>query len=398
MNKKIITLAGITALASSLFAFDFGGSLGNYTKLGTPSNPSDSQFESFSLKQEGIFSLWLRQNFSSSSFLAAEGDVSLRYTNQEMKNSDGERLIVIPDLKTLRFFKKFDSQLGPLSLNLGRFYFTDLTGIIISQATDGFTFSLDSRHLYLKTFAHYTGLLNAQNTTIINKSKNLADYKIDFDKPYFFAPSFANAGLQLSLPYLFANQTLSAEFIASFGFDGIEKGSDGYNRYYASLGLNGFFMKNACYILTSTLATDNDFKDLSNLSKAIISFFPGFMNSILNLNFIYASGNQGSLKPFTGFTSMTACNSLFEPEYACLMKPGLSLSLKPLQNLLVTANTDIILAFAESSPEYAGTETGLNAAFQIFSDLNINAGFTEFFAKESENSKATIILSASLAF
>lgn len=398
MNKKLSTLAALAVLTGSLFAFDFGGSLENYTKLGSPAYPGDDQFESFSLKQEGILSLWLRENLSSSSYFAAEGDVRLRYTNQEMKNSDGERLIVIPDLKTLRYFKKFDTAAGLLSLNLGRFFFNDITGLIISQNTDGFTFSLDSRNLYLKTFAHYTGLLNAQNVTIINRGEKSGEYEADFDKPYLFAPSFANAGLQLTFPYLFANQTLTTEFIASFGFDGLEKGSSDYNRYYASLGLNGFFMKNACYVLTSTLASDNDFKDLSNLSKAVITLFPGFLNSTVNLNLIYASGNQGSLKPFTGFTSMTACSSHIEPEYSSLLKPGLSLSLKPLQTLLVTAHGDIIFDFAESSPEYSGTEAGLAASFQIFSDLNINAAFTEYIAKESDKSKATIIIGAGLAF
>ena len=126
MNKKVLLLAGSLSLAASAFALDFGGSLGNYTKLGTPAHPAEEQFKSINLKQEGIFTGWVRHNFNQNSFITAEADFRVRYQDGDLKDSADGKVHYIPDVKQFRFFNKFDTSRGPVSFNLGRFAFNDL--------------------------------------------------------------------------------------------------------------------------------------------------------------------------------------------------------------------------------------------------------------------------------
>lgn len=397
LNKKLtllFTLYLIFAL-SFITALDFGGSLESYTKLGTPASSADDEFESFSLKQEEILTGWLRHNFDSTMFIASEFDVRFRTTNGNLKNTDDLENIVVPDLKLLRFFKKFGSPSQSIIINVGRLNFTDLTGTVFSQPADGINLSFANRRFYSKVYAGYTGLLNAQNVTILNDTDS--DYSIDTEKPWYFAAPYTNVGAQLEFPYLFANQTLSAELLASFGTPGIESGTEDYNRLWVTLGLNGFLLKNLCYVFTTTIGTE--FEDgVSNLTKVSFTYLPGFKNMAASIFGNYASGEQFGLKAFKGFTSMTAVAAQFEPEYSELVKAGASVSIKPIQSIFTSLNGAAVFSCPEEDFEYSGFEANLTGVFQIFSDLNINASVTQFFGKEDDMSKATFILSATLAF
>lgn len=396
-NKKLLLIiSGIFTSLISLHALDFGGSLGTYTKLGSPIAAGNDEFKNFSLKQEEILTLWLRQNINPTTFIAFEADARFRSTRRELGKSDSaDNDVIIPDLKVLRLTKRIDLKQNTMLFNVGRFFFSDLTGTVLSQPADGLSISLDLRRFYAKAYANYTGLLNAQNVTILNKAGS--EYNLDSKKSWQCAASYANFGAQFELPYFIANQTISTEFLASIGFDGIEKGSADYNRIWGTLGLNGFLHKNLCYVLTTTFGSQLD-SDLSNLTKLSFMLLPGYKSMVISLSGLYASGDQNGLKPFRGFTSQTAVNSIDEPEYTSLVKGGLSLSIKPVKQLLLAASGNAVFDYPDSEIKYKGTEAGLNANIQLFSDFNINAGISQFFAKEEKASKGTFTLTATLAF
>lgn len=397
MKTKKIVLAALVALSSFAYALDFGGSLGTYSKLGTPSYPKDGEFKNFSLKQDEILTGWFRHNINSTTFIASEAEAKYRFYSTDLETSDAAETVLIYDLKTLRFFKKINAETGTVALNAGRFNFTDLSGLILSQTSDGALITADFSSIFLKAYANYTGLLNAQNVTILNKQSS--DYKLDTKKGYYFAPAYTNLALNVEFPYLFANQTVSAEFLASIATPGVKNGSDNYNRMYGTLGLNGYLLRHLCYALTSTVGSElSDGDGISNLTKLNFTILPDVKDIAISLNGIYASGEQMGLKSFKGFTSMTAVNSYSEPEYTSLIKAGLNASIKPTEKLLLGAYGNAIFSWPESDIEYYGTEAGLNIGLQIFSDLGINATVSQFFPKNSEDKKAIFTLSTNLAF
>ncbi len=396
-NKKLfLIISSVFTVLTSLHALDFGGSIGNYTKIGSPIAPGNDEFKNFSLKQEEILTVWLRQNINPTTFIALEADARFRSTRRELGKSDtNDTDVIIPDLKVLRLTKRIPLKQNTMMFNIGRFYFSDLTATVLSQPADGLNLSLDLKSFYAKVYANYTGLLNAQNVTILNKADS--KYLLDPKKSWQCAASYANFGAQFELPYIFANQTISAEFLASLGFDGIEKGSADYNRMWGTLGLNGFLHKNLCYVLTTTFGSQLN-SDLSNLTKLSFMLLPGYKSMVISLSGIYASGDQNGLKPFKGFTSQTAVNSIDEPEYSGLVKGGLSLSIKPVKQILLAASGNAVFSYPDSEIKYKGTEAGVNANLQVLSDLNINAGISQFFAKEANESKGTFTLTAALSF
>ena len=395
IKKRILFSALLICVSASIHAFDFGGSLGTYTKLGTPAVPGDDEFKNYSLKQEEILTGWFRHDFDSSMFIASEVDVRFRTTASNLEKTDDIENVVIPDVKLLRISKKIGSASNTILVNAGRFYFADISGTIFSQPSDGLNVLLSSRRVNAKVYANYTGLLNAQNVTILNKKDS--SYALDTKKGWYFAAPYTNAGLSVDFPYLFANQTLSAEFLASFGTPGIEDGTSGYNRLWGTLGLNGFILKNLCYVFTTTFGTELE-DGVSNLTKLSFTYLPKFKSMTVSVFGHYASGEQFGLKPFKGFTKSTVCSSAVEPEYSGIVKTGANISIKPVKSILAGLNGSAVFSCPKDDFEYKGFEAGISGNFQIFSDLNINGSFTQFAAKEKNDSKATFTLSATLAF
>ena len=104
------------------------------------------------------------------------------------------------------------------------------------------------------------------------------------------------------------------------------------------------------------------------------------------------------LKPFKGFTKSTAVAAPGDPEYSGITKTGASISIKPIKSIFTSLNASAVFSCPKDEFEYKGFEAGLTGIFQVFSDLNINGNFTQFVAKENNESKATFTLAAILAF
>ncbi|MBQ9282757.1 MAG: hypothetical protein IJ207_11285 [Treponema sp.] len=401
--KKSLICAFALASAGMLSALETGGLVTNDTTFA-----NEEKDGSLKLNQKNGASLWLRAPLSEdgSSYFSAEGSFTSEYIASEEDSDKKLKLTLDATLFKLVLQKQLDS--AEINFSAGRFYNSDLTGIIYTQNGDGAKIEAAFPRFEITAFGAYTGLLNAKNVTIIDfpESSELTTDLTDKEKTlYVTAKKFVVGSLTFTLPNIFANQTIAMEGLGAFSLE-----STKYNRVYGTLALTGPIVSPMFYNLSSSIGMfkyeDSDWEK-SNLTTASISVYPDFKSMSLSLNGLYASGSQGSFKPFQGFTSGTAVSSLLEPEYTALAKAGLSASIKPVQNVLLAASGDIVFDAAAGDEgnkiEQAGFEYSVSVNIQALSDVSLGAGLTQYIGKEDYEgtigaSKTQIKISAAIAF
>ena len=397
LKKHIITIGtSLILLASQAFSVDFGGSLNNNTKFSTPTLPEDSFFDDFSLKQQDSLNAWLRIPFNNSGthYLVAQVSGMWQYDIPSLDENDGDSTWIF-DLDLLKYSNFIPLSSGSLQINAGRFFVSDTTSIIFSQVADGLNLSYSGNVFDISVYGAYTGLLNAQNVTILNASDS--EYSFDSDKVYDFAAPYIVSSLTLELPYLFANQSLVLEGYGFFGVSGPNDGTSGYKRAYGTVSLNGPLAASVFYTLSTTIGSE-DFDGISNLSKLALNYYPNFYSASIGLEGIYASGENGPFDYFKGFSSQTALASFSEPQYSGLIKTGLNASIKPIQTLFLGLGANIAMLDAEDSFEYYGFEWNLSSKFQVLSDLQLSLLANQFIGDKSEENKASLTFKASISF
>lgn len=396
------------ALCFDSFAFDFGALVKN-----------DSSFEDygkndFELNQKNSASVWFRAPFEKSgeNHFAAEFVYSFEADrqNENYKNA--------LDFSLFEFLLSKEISSSVLGLEFGRFYFSDLTGKIFSQNADGVMFGLKNNWLKLAAYASYTGLLNALNTEMITSAPStflysavgsgtetpgvengLNSFSADYDKIYDLAEKYLVADFALSFPNLFANQTVSAEFLAAFRLE-----NDDFNRMYATLSMEGPIVSSLFYDVSSTVGfVDYDAKvKVSNLSEIRLDYF--LKKFSFSADAVYASGSQGALSPFAGFTKNVSTCSAQKFLYSGILKAGVSCVYKPIETLLFTAGSDVVFNASAGDKnediEYFGFQYSLGALLQVKSDFQLGFTASQFIDKNnSENIEKTAFdIKAVLAF
>lgn len=406
--RRVVFAFFAMASGFSCFAFDFGALVKNDSAL------EDCGKNDFKLNQKNSASVWVRAPFEKSgeNHFAAEFVYNFEadLQNENYKNALDFNLF------ELSFSREISS--STLGLQFGRFYFSDLTGKIFSQNADGLMFGLKNRWVKLSAYASYTGLLNALNTEMITSAPStflysagnsgnetpgiengLYSFNADYDKIYDFAEKYLAADLALSFPNLFEGQTLSAEFLAAFRLEG-----DDFNRMYATFSMEGPVASSFFYDVSSTLGfVDYDGKvKISNLSEIQLEYY--LKNFSFCADALYASGEQGGLSAFAGFTKNVSTCSAQKFLYSGILKTGLSCSYKPFETLLFSAGSDVVFNAAAGDKkediEYFGFQYSLGAVFQVKSDFQLGFSASQFIDKDnSENIKKTCFdLKAVLAF
>ena len=397
MSKIIFAGFSVLFLAQSAFSMENGGLLTNDTKFANAEKDG-----SLKLDQKNGLNLWFRNPLSEdgSSYIAGEGSFQYEY-NDAVEDSD-KKLILYADLNLLKIVAKKELDSGDLTFSAGRFFNSDLTGIIFSQNADGVKIDANLSKAAISLYGAYTGLLNAKNITIIGDDTDLTDKE---KTVYVTANKFVLGALTLSLPYFAANQSISVEGLAAISLE-----STKINRFWGTVELGGPIVAPVFYNISSTLGlSKSDEKDMekANLSKASLSVYPDYKSMSISLNALYASGNQGGFKSFQGFTSGTAVNSLIEPEYSGVLTAGLSASIKPVENFLLYAGGDLVfdaLSGDESEKiEQAGFQYNAGFNWSIVSDVLFCVDFVGYKGKEEhENtigaSKNQLKISAAIAF
>lgn len=392
--KNVFAVISALAIAQSVFALETGGLLTNDSKFLNAEKDG-----SLKLDQKNGINFWFRNPVSQdgSSYIAGEGSFLFE---KDMRIEDSEKqLKLYADLNLLKLVAKKELESGNLVFSAGRFYNSDLSGLVYTQNGDGVKLEASLSGVEFSVFGAYTGLLNAKNITILGNDTDLTDKE---KTVYVMANKFAVGALTLSLPYFAANQTLSIE-----GFGALSLESTKFNRFYGTVALNGPLFTPVFYNISSTMGfAKYDEEDMvkGNLTKGAISVYPDFKSMSFSLNGLYASGKQGSFEAFQGFTSNTAVNSLKEDEYSGIALAGISASIKPVENFLFFAGADIVfdtLAGEEQkSIERSGLQYSAGFNWQVVSDVSLGANLSQFIGKDdyADYNRTQFRITAAIAF
>lgn len=381
--KKLIFTAAAFLFTASAFTFDWGGSLGNISKFeDTFSN------DGLKLDQKNYAALW------GASPLGTKGSFTLsgRFQREYLEETEDSINAVNLDSAKLSF------RTGSLQFTLGRFDNSDLSSIVYSQSGDGAEFKFQNPGLAVSTYGFYTGLLNSQFITM-----NDPDYAADSEKLYDLCAKYLVAGLKVKFPSLFSEQTLSLEV-----FDANRLEGKAFNRLFAEAALEGplQFSDTLFYDLTAVLqvskyGTQNT--KIAGLSKAGVYFYPGVKNSEIALKALYATGTakdeDAKNTAFSAITSKTAVRSLEGLEYSGIFTGGLSASIKPFKNLLLSAEAEAVFSTDENKFKYSGLQYQASAGWHILSDIFAGVEFSQYFDKEnSDINKTELSLKATVSF
>lgn len=377
MKKITSSLIALSLLSANIAAFEWGGKIDNTTKF------DDDVNKDFDLNQKDSLSLWVTSplNKNNTASFSAEGLYSFEY---DQKDDD---VTNIADINLFKFsvYKKVGSE-GTLLFNIGRFGISDSSNIVFNQKCDGLLFGYSVTKLSVLAYGGYTGLLNSLTTSIITPEDS--EFESDDNDFYSLAAKYIPYGIMFKFPSLFANQNANVQ---SWGFSDLN--GDSFNRYYASVDLNGYLGKLVSYKIGTTFGTE-DFDGMTNLSFANLSFYPCDFAEI-SVGGTYASGDNGSLKPFVGFSSMTSCLAASEPEYSDIVKFEL--------NSIFTINTYGTVAAGgaavfDSTVDYKGFQWQFDTNWNILSDIQLGFSAYQFFGDNSDENKTSFSLKASINF
>ncbi|WP_191016550.1 hypothetical protein [Treponema zioleckii] len=392
IRKKIFSVLAVSFLATSAFSVEWGGLLDN------DSTVKGNKFSKDALvfDQKDTASLWIRAPFNDegSSYFTAEGTYQFEKNfpfDSEAPSEDATNYI---DLDLFKFV--FAKEIGDskITTSVGRFFVSDLSSAVYTQNSDGVLFSYEGL-LNFSVYGGYTGLLNGNMVSIMGPES----FVVDSEKNYDFADKYIVGIGNVVFRNVFANQDLSAEFMGTFRL-----ADESYNRMYGTLSLAGPLPSGLYYGVSSTVGFvkfDAEDMKIGNLSKLYLSYYSDFKSASITLNGTYASGKQGPFDPFKGFTKSTAVNSLNEEDYSSLVLGGLTATIKPVYNLLVTCSFDFanffeVEGFAES---HKGIQYKIGANWQLFSDVLLGLNFGQYhdFDIEEEN-KVSAQLKAVITF
>lgn len=380
MTKKILYAVIAFFSLTKVSAVDFGGRLNFFQHL----KVSGDKTVSFNTSEK--INLWLASTLSRKANLRLNSDFSyeFRYDNVDKQMSH------VLDVGVLKLsMSKAFSKGTTFGMSLGRFGIGDATGVIMNQTSDGLFFSLSNRAIDASAYVGTTMLLNTHNVKIILPEDTKFSPKEN--QFYMLGPWYLPFGVSIKFPELFAGQNLLAE---AWGF--LDLSTDKYNRFFATLQLAGPIVPKFFYSAISTIET-REFNDISNMSQLMLRFFPS-ENSSLSMSALYASGAQGGMKPFTGFTSFSMSDLLAEKEVSSMFSVSLSGHIIVVRNLYLGLEGVIIMGVPDESIAFNGVLVRASAIWNIFHDLQLNGGFVGYFAKETDLSKMKFSVGLTFVF
>lgn len=398
-SSIIKALACALTLAASLplSAQAFTGLFGDSTGVSFSGEQNELQ-----VNQGNWFSAGMKIPLSSNaaSYLAAQasGTFSLDYLSDGSLNTDLKADLDLLKLNTVFKNKKNET----LTLAGGRFAFSDVTGFIFAQPADGAIVQIRTQKFSTAASVSYTGLLNAKSVNMSDNEGNKALDGTDFGF-YQFAAPYAALSLSYSMPYLFSNQTLGVEALGIVAMPGIGDSfseTPNFNRAYATVFLNGPVASFIFYDFTTTFGYSTKNPGVTNLSTASLNIYPKFLGSAFGLSAVYASGENGFLKPFVGFTRTNAVPANETIGYSGITKLGATASIKPSYKFYLGAEGYALFNNAGASFSYGGVEAGLTAIYQLFTDVQFKLDAETFIAEPShpELNKTSIKLNAVISF
>lgn len=357
MKRILISVIAAFSLIAPLSAFEWGGLLDNNSKL-------NLQNKTPAFSQSNAVYLWGSSNLSESGNMYIKGEGMYKYTF----NTPGKVFSQVADLDLLKFSGNFSKGKANINVSAGRFIITDLTGSIFAQNSDGAFIEYAAPKFGISAYAGYTGLLNSNAVTMLDKDGNVF---APANKVYALANPYIPLCFTFSMPSLFMNQTLAFQTNAF-----IDLSTEKYNRMYATVNLTGPLASKVFYNFVTDFGTEN-FKNISNFTKLSVSAFP-VSGLYITGAFEYASGNNGALSAFRGFSSKAAYSASKDFQTTGEMIPSVSVNYAPNKKILVGADLKTVFSCPENKVSATGLSADLNCIYNIFSDLNLTVSLSGF--------------------
>lgn len=381
MKKIVLTVfLAVSCAFSSLAALSWSGVIDNTSKFSF-----DDSFKAESLNQtNGIYlSLSSKLNESGNLRFVAEG--LFKFNPIINFITDDSTVKFIADIDLLKLSGDWSLGSGNLSLSAGRFQFSDFSGVVFSQVSDGLYLNYKTAKIRTSFYAGYTGLLNRLN---VSMSENQA--KAD-DNLYALCPKYIPLLADVSYKGLFGSSTIG--FQTAFFLPASDEND---MKVYGTFILNGQFGNIGSYDARFTLGTIK-FEDFMLNAKLDANFF---VNStvMVTAGIEYVSGVQGGIIPFATITSRTFGSGLYNPLWNGVIIPKLGLMYSN-GKIYASLTERGMIAMSEDETKFDGLDTSATFTYKLFSDvlLGCDIGAYNCF-DQKENTKYYATIKASLAF
>ena len=378
MKKKIISVIfASAAILASVSAFSWGGMIDDNTKLS-----ANNDFSAIVLNQSNGIYLNISSNLNEAASLRFAGEGLYKYELNSNFAADETSFTNILDLDLLKLSGDWTMGQGHLGLALGRFKFTDFSGAVFSQLSDGAFLSYDTRKIKASCYAGYTGLLNRLDVTMTENQ-----YESD-DQLYALCPKYVPLLADFSYKALFGSQTIGGQ-IATY----IPVSDETTLKFYGTLIANGYIGTKASYDARFTFGSE-DFDGLMLDLMCDANFY--VRNDMrLTAGAEYVSGAQGSINPFQTMTARSFgrapyASGLIVPKAAFLYAAG---------KVYASVTERVIITMPEDQAALDGFDTAINVFYNLFSDLQLGLDAGAYICTEtSELTNFYAALKAVLAF
>lgn len=377
MKKLVLTAIASFCFFSSAFALSWSGLIDNNS-----SASSNHDFSKIDLNQSNGIYLSINSDLTEdgSLKLAAEGlyKYSFNFNTDTKKTS----FMNIADCDLLKISGSWSLGNGAVLLNAGRFLFSDFSGSVFSQTSDGFYVSYDTLKIGTSLYGGYTGLLNRLNVSMVENK-----YESD-DQFYRLCPSYIPVAVDFSYKALFETNTIGAQAEAF-----IPVSDENTIKAYGTLSFSGLLGTVGNYN-AKFIAGSEKFENLMLDAKLDLGFFLG-TSTMFSLGGEYVSGEQGGLKPFVTITSRSfghsgAENGVIVPNASVIYAAG---------KIYAGLTEMAILKMPKDEVKLDGFDTGVNILYNLFSDVQIGCDIGAYICTENkERSNYSATLKASLAF
>lgn len=354
--KKLLAFIFISGIfQTAIFALDGGALIYNDTSFKT------NRSQNYYLNQKDVVTAWMKIPFGNNSenYFIAEGLYKFE------SNANLKAIYNYIDLNLFKATYTFHFDEALLKIDGGRFFTSSLSPVVYSQNADGLKVLFKNDILSASAYFAYTGLLNGN---VVKMIRTIDFNDVNTNDVYHLADKYFITAETISFENLFANQNLAAQFTGAFRINEVED-----TKLFATLLLNGPIVNNLIYNLDATVEFSKYSKHdmvVSLLARFILGYY--FDNGSITGNVIFAS------KDFNAISSYAALDNLNEPEYTGILKPGLSGTFKPLENLMISASADIAFD-VKKSYELKGFQYKIGVDYQVLSDVYVGIIWNQYF-------------------
>lgn len=369
--KRFLGLILIALISANIFAIDFGGLINSNSSF----DKSGSGDFVFTEKLDS--SAYIKIPFSKDGKISLATEFLYRF---QYYDSNMNHYI---DLPLFKFNYSGDVGTGVLDIAAGRFVMTDSTSKIFNQTSDGMFVSYSTVPFVASFYTGYTGLVNSY---FVNMNKTGIKEYSGFTSDYYTSslPYFALAA-NVSIPNLVVGQNLGLGFWGFIGLQGLKS-----SKYYGTVTLNGPIVGNLYYTADGIFGaiTHEDTTKMSGFTSAKLSYYFNWLGLSANAGLSYASKDFETVTATSGLAMGAGWNNM--------LVPTMSVSILPLPNLYVGAETNIPLIGEKM--EYSGVEITGMVNYQLFSDVSLGFSASHFAAKEDAAKQTKLSIRASVGF